>query len=320
MSMSSRSVFTTLLKKFSGVDRINRVSILDPLLSASEINLLITEAGRVEKPRGITQNRFAQFGEQESTVIGSGLDFAGRRAYVAGDDPRFIDWRASARSQQTLLRNYYSELSSPGCIVIDRRPGMAFGTRKRLKVTQAVRVGITLGTSLLRGGYQLACLLLDNPDYWQPAQSSMAVFRQTAKKAASACPPDDQRDSTHSWGRISDGLKNRLPKGSRLIMISDFLQLDEAEYKVIQQLCFHYDVTVIQVIDPLEQYLPVLQSVSLHYKNKPSLRLNDPHSSRQLNQLLQFNFEQQADRFKKMECQFIRVHTDDELDVLRGLL
>ena len=290
-----------------------------PLLSEEEISRLMATAGRLKNNSRLSSNRLAVAGEQPSTMFGSGLDFAGRREYVAGDDPRNIDWRASARSQQTLLRKHYSELSSPACIVIDRRPGMAFATRKRLKVTQAVRVGITLGMQLLRAGNHLACLLLDNPDYWQPPDNSPARFRQSIEKAAAACYPDDRQPSA-SWNRIGEVIKRNLAQGSQLVIISDFLQLNDVEMKALRQLGQLYALTLIQILDRSELQLPQVSRIVLNYQRQNEQRLDDSPRIERLNRLLESRWQHQHSQFKKISGRFIRLQNDDEMDVLRKWL
>ncbi|MBL6999407.1 MAG: DUF58 domain-containing protein [Gammaproteobacteria bacterium] len=312
-------VFHAIKKLFDSVGGLSAPTVdalQRPLLSTQEIGELMAKAGRMKATPLLSSNRFAGAGEQPSTLLGSGLDFAGRRTYVAGDDPRNIDWRASARSQQTLLRNHYSELNSPACVVIDRRPAMAFGTRKRLKVTQALRVGITLGMQMLRGGHHLACLLLDHPDYWQAPVNSPAQFRQTIEKAAAACYPDDRKPLVR-WNRISENIKRNLALGSQLVIISDFLPLNEVELKALRQLSQLYALTLIQILDRSELELPTVSQITLNYRKKNQQLLDSPLRVEQLNRILASQWQRQHSQFKKIPCRFIRLYADDELDAVR---
>ena len=308
--MRLKSLFGFTTGKAQGIDK--------PLLSTVEINQLIAMAGRLTKGQKFTSNQFTQFGELASTVIGSGLDFADRRIYEAGDDPRFIDWKASARSQQTLVKNYFSEVSTPGCIVLDRRSSMIYGTRKRLKITQAIRVGVTLGVRILRDGNSLACLLLDSQNFWQPAQKSLSLFRQTIEFAARACPLQVEDVVNSSWSKIADTLKNHLPGGSRVLIISDFFQFDDSDRKVLQQLSQQYELSAVQIIDPSESNLPQLNNVSLHYGQKTKTGLKNTEENKRFNKNLQDNLTQLEDWFKNNNIHFVRINSDDELDVLRG--
>lgn len=54
-------------------------------------------------------------GEARSVVKGSGFEFHQLRDYVQGDDIRYIDWKASARSSKMLVRQYL-EIVTALCI------------------------------------------------------------------------------------------------------------------------------------------------------------------------------------------------------------
>ena len=58
---------------------------------------------------------------------------------IAGDELRFMNWRATARTGEPHMKVFREERMPAVFIVVDRRQSMRFGTRKRLKVTQAVR-------------------------------------------------------------------------------------------------------------------------------------------------------------------------------------
>lgn len=48
-------------------------------------------------------------GQYASTQVGRGIDFNDLRSYVRGDDVKDIDWKASARGRQLLVRRYVAE-------------------------------------------------------------------------------------------------------------------------------------------------------------------------------------------------------------------
>lgn len=61
---------------------------------------------------------------------GSSLEFHDRRAYAPGDDVRHLDWRAMARSDQTLVRVYREELLPRLELVLDVSASLASDTEK----------------------------------------------------------------------------------------------------------------------------------------------------------------------------------------------
>ncbi|MGA0333468.1 MAG: DUF58 domain-containing protein, partial [Kiritimatiellia bacterium] len=51
--------------------------------------------------------------------VGSSIDFQDHRPYLPGDDPRYIDWAAYARSGQTIMKLYREEVRPVVDLVVD---------------------------------------------------------------------------------------------------------------------------------------------------------------------------------------------------------
>ncbi len=74
-------------------------------------------------------------GEYAAVQTGRGMDFNDLRAYVRGDDVKDLDWKASARSGQMLVRRYVAERKHTVLLAVSTGRGMAahhdLGTTKR---------------------------------------------------------------------------------------------------------------------------------------------------------------------------------------------
>jgi len=287
-----------------------------PLLSDADIKQLLN-AGSHQHHGHRVSNQFAAAGEHPSEVIGTGMDFADRQPYTRGDDPRFIDWRASARSSQLLIRRYHTELSAPSCVVIDRRANMLFGTKTRLKATQAIRAGIHCGAQLLKAGQQLACLVLDKKDYWQAASNSLASFSQTAHYAARACPPTQQIKSPN-LAHVSDFLNQKLTQGSRLILISDFMSHPSdtnADQKALRFLSQRYNLTLLNIKDDAEENIEQ-HSINLMVQHQ-NHAINTRNDCQRINQQLNDYHAQQRSDLKKLNSAHQTIHTQDDVTHLQ---
>lgn len=75
---------------------------------------------------------------------GGGADWLGTRPMEPGDDLRSVDWRASARSGSTLVRQHLEERASEWLLLLDQRPAMQIGAGGRVKSAQAIRIAIAL--------------------------------------------------------------------------------------------------------------------------------------------------------------------------------
>ena len=59
------------------------------------------------RARRLAATSFA--GEYRSGFRGQGLDFDDFREYTPGDDPRFIDWKVTARTGTPYVRKFHEE-------------------------------------------------------------------------------------------------------------------------------------------------------------------------------------------------------------------
>lgn len=62
--------------------------------------------------------------QRRARKVGSGIEFADHRAYTAGDDPRYIDWKVFGRSERLLLRQYEEEEDLSVYFMLDRSASM----------------------------------------------------------------------------------------------------------------------------------------------------------------------------------------------------
>ena len=92
------------------------------------------------KARVLLPSRLARLHELEgttpTTLRGAGTEFDSLRAYVVGDDPRDIDWRASARSTELMVRQWRPERDRHVVIVVDcgRAASALLGAPERMEV------------------------------------------------------------------------------------------------------------------------------------------------------------------------------------------
>lgn len=235
-----------------------------PLLSDQEIaELLSVPRGKAVAARRAP--RAGRPGERLSPRHGSGTDFAEPRAYQVGDDPRRLDWRATARSGTPLVRTYHAEFSRPLCLVIDRRAAMRFGTRVRLKVTQAVRVALRLAGGETRSGGELAAVLLDAPCRWLPPARGGGALRRLVDAAVAPCPPRAGGSDEPGWDRILAGLRGRLAQGSELVLVSDFAGLGARDEAALRAVGRDFDCRAIRIVDPIERGVMPRLSLRLYW-------------------------------------------------------
>ncbi|MHA1508935.1 MAG: DUF58 domain-containing protein, partial [Promethearchaeota archaeon] len=84
------------------------------------------------------------YGIQRSKLKGLGSEFYGMRKYVFGDQFRLIDWKASARTQKLIVKEYESERDVTVMILVDSSNSMAGGAIENTKFEYAIRACMLL--------------------------------------------------------------------------------------------------------------------------------------------------------------------------------
>src|SRR5262245_37356449 len=76
-------------------------------------------------------------GLHRSPHYGFSQEFKEYRAYVEGDDPRFVDWNVYARTERTYIRRYEGETNTRLMLVLDASASMGYSSRGITKLQYA---------------------------------------------------------------------------------------------------------------------------------------------------------------------------------------
>lgn len=282
-----------------------------PLLDETALRALalsLPAAPRAAVPTQVAQPRL---GEQYSPYRGSGMDYDESRPYRFGDDPRAIDWRLLARSGDLHVKQFFEERRPASFILIDRRAAMRFGTRRRLKVTQAARVATIAAFAAQRRGEALAGVMLESPPRWLPEQNDSGAALRLATAAAAAAPPLEEQSAPPMAGILSL-LARQLKPGCRIWLLSDFHDLnDECETALLQLTRGHW-LQAVQIHDPAELELPAAGSLQLIPPGGgEALQIDssDPATASHFHRAASETLEQRTARLRRLGIPLIRLST-----------
>jgi uncharacterized protein (DUF58 family) len=179
---------------------------------------------------------------------GEGLDLLESRPYQPGDDPRHMDWRATARSGRPMSKVFVADRRCDLYLLIDRRPSMMFGTRRELKAATAARIGALLAFRTLSAQGAVSGLVLGQQARSFPAATSLAGILPLLH--AAAAPP--AREPGARLGHPEP------PSGAAMVLISDFHDLLSGTAALTDYLPVsgRVPVTAIRIIDDAERQLP----------------------------------------------------------------
>ena len=101
-------------------------------------------------------------GPRRSRQWGDGREFESLRDYAEGDDPRIIDWKASARRRRFVVRNYEAERSQNVVLAIDAGRHMRERLDDRERVDFALAAGMMLAARAQNFGDRIGVMVFDD--------------------------------------------------------------------------------------------------------------------------------------------------------------
>jgi len=167
-----RRAFTVTLTPFRrGERRVARVTVRSygPLgLLARQATILAPGAIRVLPPfnsRKHLPSRLARLRELDGRtsvqIRGQGTEFDSLREYVRGDDVRSIDWRATARRQDLVVRTWRPERDRRVVIVIDSGRTSAARIDNEPRLDTAFEASLLLAALASRAGDRVDLVIYD---------------------------------------------------------------------------------------------------------------------------------------------------------------
>jgi uncharacterized protein (DUF58 family) len=223
-----------------------------------ELLALRAEARRL----GLTAPRAARTllaGSHRSTHPGRGMEIEEVRPYAAGDDPRSIDWRVTARRGRMHTKLYREERERPVWLLVDLQDSMFFGSRLQLKSVAAVRAAALLAwATALRGDRIGAVIVAGRATRVLPLRSREAGVLPLLNELIELQPrrplAGPSRDPAPAGETAAlQTLVGLARPGSLVIALSDFNSLSESAKSLWSVLAAHCDCRWFWITDALER-------------------------------------------------------------------
>ena len=196
-------------------------------------------------------------GHHQSRHKGRGMNFSEVRPYQAGDDIRSIDWRVTARTGKTHTKLFTEEREQPIMLFIDLSNSMQFGSQLLLKSVQAAHFASLLSWLAIDEQDRIGAIIYNgiNTIECKPTARQRGPL-QIINALISAQHDALQAGNSTKHDGFSTALKRLhylCPKGSEIIIISDFYTLKATDKRRLSQLRQHNRIQFVQIHDPLEQ-------------------------------------------------------------------
>lgn len=195
----------------------------------------------------------ALFGIKRSRRRGEGMEFESLRDYVPGDDPRRIDWPATARRDRPVTRLHQHERNHVVLVAVDASRLMGARCGDRTKLDHAVDAALALGLAALAHGDRLELVVFDRALRGQVAPRAR---RQGLGRAVEilrhAQPAPVEADLRPLLGYVSS---RRGPR-ALVVLLTDFAEADPVRLESpLAVLARRHRTLVVALRDPLFQEL-----------------------------------------------------------------
>ncbi len=209
----------------------------------------------------------ASIGVRPRRKRGDGMEFEGLREYVIGDEPRRIDWRATARRGRPIVRTHRHEESRTVLICVDQSRLM--GTRAAnpdataaeggfvsTKLDHAIDAALALSFASLAAGDRVGLTTFDRgmQVYLPPAPHRGSLGRFV--EALSAIAPQSVEAD---YRRVTREILTRQRKRAMVIVLTDFIEVDRDELiQPMSLLSRQHEVVFVALREPILEQLEEL--------------------------------------------------------------
>lgn len=187
-------------------------------------------------------------GEYGSVFKGRSLDFDDLRQYVTGDDVKDIDWKATARSGQVLIKRYVAIRKFNIMLVVDTGRSMAATAPSgECKRDVAVMAAGVIASVAQKHGDLIGMTAGDSQHVQHlPLKTSRPHIERILQYIDTATTLDAAPSSLDS---LLDYIRRSIRRRMMLVIISDTLQFAGTEEHLLRRLGAQHEILFIAVND-----------------------------------------------------------------------
>lgn len=194
-------------------------------------------------------------GDYMGIVPGRGTEPGEAREYAPGDDVRHIDWNVTARMQDPHIRETIADRELETWILVDRSPGLDFGTARCEKRDLALAATAGVGLMTARGANRVGAMILRGSEVTtsppsQGRKNLLSILDRVLRSPRDTGTGPAQLDV--AFRRLGAIARRR----GLVTVISDFMS-DPAQWQTaLGALGLRHSVLCIELVDPWDLELP----------------------------------------------------------------
>jgi uncharacterized protein (DUF58 family) len=188
-----------------------------------------------------------------SVYKGKGLEFEDYRVYTPEDDASRIDWKASMRTNDTLIKVFREERNLNVHILLDTSSSMIFGSTNKLKMEYAAELAAAVSYFILDANDKVGLIMFnDKIAKMIPPGNGKRHFYIIMNSLVNAEMYGGGFDIEKAINFVMKTSKER----GLMIIISDFLNMKGDWEKTLRLASVKFDVIAMRVRDPRDEMMP----------------------------------------------------------------
>ncbi|MBR9702508.1 DUF58 domain-containing protein [Candidatus Woesearchaeota archaeon] len=194
-------------------------------------------------------------GSWTAMMKGRGMEFAGFRQYTFGDDASRIDWGATLRSKETLIREFEEFKNVTVFMLLDVSETMLFSSVGKLKAEYGAELLFNFSAAILDNGDSVGFAMF-NDDVVAKIQPGMG--KDVLYRMANELQKPKNYGGGFSLKPAIRLLENFLHARALVILISDFIGMEKGWERYIKMIGQKHDLIAITLRDPRDREMPAL--------------------------------------------------------------
>lgn len=185
---------------------------------------------------------------------GKGFEFDGYRNYTPSDDSQIIDWKASKRANQLLVRKYIEEQNLKIIFLIDVGDNMVFGSTEKLKCEYSAEIVLAMSNLIMGLGNKIGYVFFsDKIKNYVPPSRGDRHFGQLIDEISNA----SYYGGPSNLNLALDFAEKNFGKNiNSVILVSDFINFHKSARERLSPFSTRFETISLMVRDPLDLTLP----------------------------------------------------------------
>jgi uncharacterized protein (DUF58 family) len=255
-------------------------------------------------------------GLHRSPYFGQSVEFVQHREYVAGDDPRRIDWKVWSRTDKYYIKQYEEETNLRATLLVDSSESMRFGTKAMNKYEYACALAACLAYLLLRQQDSVGVVNFDDQIRSVVPPRSKRNHLQAVLAALDSGTPAEKTDLYRVLAKVADEQSQR----GMIVLLSDLFAPREGLFKGLKLLRHRgHDVLIFHVMDDAELDFPYAGTTRFEGLEGLGETTCDPRALREGYMQAVRAFQEELRRYcASQTVDFQTLRTSDPLDAALG--